>query len=367
MMKYVPFIAVITFLSLVGCSSNSSRNVKPEPVVFSHPDEVASGDGFMVLADRRIFAVMAFLNAVGYDEELEGRQMHPVRIEVRQAIADNLADEPRKLKAWRTYYRRRGVAVFQYKSFVLSLSADYPFRRIRPDEELGYPHTAGALKDLPEVLNDFWVTARLDEVWNEVRPDYIAEIWRYDLDKMKRQMTFLWEYLRMERSDPFIVVQVPDLLDRHLGAMGAGYGGYYYSVDNPGSHAYSLNTHEYLHSVVNPLVEANYPQFEAKLYEYYLAAKDASLPGSYREPVTFAFECLVAALTRRVSVKFENDPAWTRLGEGQVASDTRGGLILTQPFYDLLTDYEQSGDRFDEFIPVMLARLPRYSERPNSE
>jgi len=363
MLKCVSFITVVICLSLLGCLSD----IKPEPVVFSHLDEVAVGDGFMVLADRRIFALMAFLNAAGYDEELEGKQMHPVRVKVRRMVAVNLADTPRKLDAWRAYYRRNRLAPFQYKSFVLSLSADYPFRRIRPDEELGYRHTATKLKDLPDVLNDFWVTARLDEVWNEVRPSYLADIGRYDLDKMKRQMAFLWEYLRMERDDPFVVVQVPDLLDRHLGAMGAGYGQHYYCVDNPGSHAYSLNTHEYLHSVVNPLVEANFRQFEQKLHEYYIAAEDASLSGSYREPVTFTFECLVAALTRRVSMKFEDDPWWTRLREGQVASDTREGLILVKPFYDLLADYEQSDKSFDEYIPVMLAGLPRYSERAKAE
>jgi hypothetical protein len=38
-------------------------------------------------------------------------------------------------------------------------------------------------------------------------------------------------------------------------------------------------------------------------------------------------------------------------------------VLLTQPFYRLLADYEQSGKRFDEFLPVILARLPRLSER----
>ena len=36
----------------------------------------------------------------------------------------------------------------------------------------------------------------------------------------------------------------------------AGYGGYYYSVENQGAGVYGLNLHEYLHSMVNPLVQA---------------------------------------------------------------------------------------------------------------
>jgi hypothetical protein len=53
-------------------------------VSFNHPDEIVKGQGFMVLADRRLFVVMAFLNAVGMDEEFPGKPMHPVRVGVRE-------------------------------------------------------------------------------------------------------------------------------------------------------------------------------------------------------------------------------------------------------------------------------------------
>jgi len=99
--------------------------------VFTHPDEIVKGQGFMVLADRREFAVMAFLNAMGYDDEAQGRQMHPVRVRVRRMIEDNLADNPNEFKAWRSYrlgWMRKYLQPFHYQDFALSLSADYPFR-----------------------------------------------------------------------------------------------------------------------------------------------------------------------------------------------------------------------------------------------
>jgi hypothetical protein len=37
-----------------------------------------------------------------------------------------------------------------------------------------YRHTARALSGFPDVVNDFWVTAGLADVWNEVRLDYVA-------------------------------------------------------------------------------------------------------------------------------------------------------------------------------------------------
>lgn len=365
--RFIFWAVAASVLGLTGCHGpqSSGSPARSEPVSFNHPDEINRAGGFMVLADRRIFAAMAFLNAAGYDEELQGFTLHPVRVKVRQELARRLANQPEKLETYRTYYREvivKGVPLFAYKSYVLSLSADYPFRRIRPDQELGYPYTAGALRDLPQMLNDFWVTTGLDNLWEQVKPDYLAEIRRYDVGKMQREMAFLWEYFRMPRGDASaVIVQVPDLLDHHLGAMGAGYEAYRYSVDNPGSNDYSLNVHEYLHSIINPLVQTNYERFRAKLDAYYEAGKDTpAVRGSYRHPVTFAFECLVGACDRRLKAKFENDPQWAQLAQEQVAHDTREGLNLTQPYYNLLTEFEQSGRPFDQFLPTLLERLPEH-------
>jgi len=345
---------------LVGGCSVPPEEVKVEPVTFAHPDEWMCNGGFAALADRRIFATMTFLNAAGYDEELAGFEMHPVRVKVRDLVRQNLEKRPDKLEAWQAYYRQHRVGLFAYKSYVLALSPDYPFRKVVPDNRLGYPWTARFLRDLPDILNDFWVTARLEDVWAQVKPAYLEEVRRYNLERMEREMSFLWAYLRMQRNDSQVVVHVPNLLDRHLGAMAAGYGGYYYSVENPGGGDYGLNIHEYLHSVINDLVKAHYASYEAKLRAYYLAGKDRPGSRDYQDPVVFGFECLVRAIDRRIRMLFEADPRWTDLCQGQVASDTREGLLLTQPFYDLLPEYEQSGQPFDRYLPGLLERLPEY-------
>jgi len=299
------------------------------------------------------------LNAVGYDDEASGQQMHPVRIKVRQMVKNNLAKTPEKVSAWRKYYKGKSLAIYQYQDFVLSLSADYPFKPLRPESELTYPQTARLLKDFPEVLNDFWTAAELTKVWSEVKPDYLAELKQYDFEKMKRQLSFLWEYLRMKRRDTYVLVNIPNLLDTHYQAIAAQRGNYYYSVESPGSHSYALNIHEYLHSIVNPLVKANYDAHKSKLQRYYQIGKGGPLTKSYQEPVTFTYECLVRALDHRLRVKLEENA--TKRIEDRVASLTGQGLTLTQPFYLLLAEYEKSGQRFDEFLPVLLERLPNKS------
>jgi hypothetical protein len=357
--KCVSLIAVLSILPLAGCSVGSK--VRAEPVSFGHPDEVVTGDGFMVLADRREFAVMTFLNATGFDEEAQGQQMHPVRVKVREMIAANLAQCPEKVNAWRKYRNglvRKYFQTFHFQDFALSLSTDYPFQRIRPDSELGYSITAGQLRDFPQVLNDFWATAKLGEVWEQVKPDYVAEIKQYNFEKMKRQMDSLWTYLRMLRRDTLTLVSVPNLLDSHFEAIGARYESFYYSVESPGSHSYDLNIHEYLHSIVNPLVQADFDAQQAKLAKYCQAGKGRPFGRTYGSPVTFTFESLVRALDHRLAVLQSNDPTDKKRIEGQVAWETEKGLTLTRPFYDLLAEFEQSGKSFDQFLPTMLERLP---------
>jgi len=362
MCRFISFAVVVLALLGAGCSDLPIHDVKVEPVRFSHPDEYVSGKGFMALADRRVFAVMAFVNAMGYDNEAEGRQMHPVRIKVRKLLSDNLAGHPKKVKAWRRYYETRKLAIFHYQDYALSLSADKQFRRIRPDSELGYSVTAKRLKNFPDVLNDFWITGKLDEVWDEVKGDYIAEIRKYNMARMQRQMNFLWEYLRMERRDTLVLVNVPNLLDTHYHAIGARYEDYYYTVESPGSHSYGLNIHEYLHSIVNPLVQANQDKFTGRLMNYYKAGESRPISQSYRDPVCFTFECMVRALDHRLSALASENAEGMKRADNRVTQLTEQGLTLTRAFYNMLADYEQSDHSFDQFVPIMLQKLPAYEQ-----
>jgi hypothetical protein len=341
-----------------GCATDHAPSVVPQPVVFTHSDELRRGDGFVVLADRRLFATMAFLNATGYDDEAKGKAMHPVRQQVRKQVSENLARYPGQLQRWRDYAKSRGLADFHYQDFAFSLEPDFPFRRVHPDPELGYPVEADRLRNFPEVLKTFWLSAGLSNIWSGVKSEYVAELNKYDLPTMQRQMAFLWEYLRMPRQDTLTIVIVPNLLDHHYGAQGARYGRFYYCVENPEASAYGLDFHEYLHSVVNPLVEAHYPKSKDKLIRYYNTGKGGPGSEAYQDPVTFTFECLVRALDRRIRAKWSGDAATVALVEGQVREDTANGLTLTRPFYEMFQEYETTGMSFEMFVPVMFSRLP---------
>ena len=356
--KPIPILLVVACITIGGCYPR----VNVEPLSFSHEDEMVCNDDFIVLADRRVFAVMAFMNACGFDEEFPGKEMHPVRMRTRKAIQDKAKNHADALDRWKRYYKKNTMGSFCYLDFVLSLNDDYPFRRIRANSELGYSFTADRLADFPAILNEFWETLEMDQIWAQVKPDYLAEIHKYDFDRMADQLSFVWTYLRLQRRDQFTFVSVPNLLDSHYHAIGAQYENYWYMVESPGAGSHGLNVHEYLHSIINPLVEANYATCRTKLDRYFQAGKDLPMAKTYRHPVTYAYECLVRALDHRIRVLLEDNPAATTRGQNRVASLTREGSLLVQPFYQLLVEYEDSEMNFEEFLPKMLERLPDYSE-----
>ena len=354
-------LAILAFSALSACAARPGGAARagdarlgaalvPEPLSFLEGEFRRDG-GFVALADRRVFAVMAFLNAAGFDEEAGG-PMGEARLLCRELVAANLKGRERKLEDWRRFYRGSRLGSFVYQDYVLSLSADYPFRRIRPDSELGYPKAAKALERLPGMLNEFWTIARLDEVWKELSPHYQAAISAYDLGSMGAEVEGLWSYLREERPDTFVFVMVPNLLDRRYSAIGARYEGYYYGVESPGAGSGGLNLHEYLHSYVNPLVAKALDPGQAsgglrdKLALYYEKGRTGPYARSYQEPVTFVAECLVRALDNRL-----------RGAATTTAQETAGGLGLVGPFHLALEGFEASKKSFSDYLPELLAAV----------
>ncbi|MHC4088268.1 MAG: hypothetical protein ACYSU5_24145 [Planctomycetota bacterium] len=349
---------MLVILTFVGCRTH----VQVEAVSFCYEDEMVKKADFVVLADRRIFATMAFMNALGYDTEAQGKQMHPARLRLRRFLKDKVSEHPEQFRKWKKFYDKANLHNFHYQDFALSLTADYPFKRIRPDRELGYPYTAQRLADFPAVLNEFWKTCDLNTIWDQVKPIYLEEIHKYNFDRMEHQLTFLWDYLRMERSDRFVFITIPNLLEQHYNAIGAQYENYYYMVESPGAGSHALNLHEYLHSIINPMVKACYDFQREKLDRYYEAGKDQTLAATYRHNVTYAFECLVRALDKRLCVLLADTPSTSRRCEQRVLDLTQDGLTLVHPFYRLLEQYEQGKSNFAQFLPEMLNMLPEYSD-----
>lgn len=356
--KGISIVGMAYFLATGVAQPLNGQAAEVRPVTFPFADEIVRGQGYSVLADRRTFAVTAFLNAAGYDEEVEGMEMHPVRKRVRAAITENLRDAPDKLAAWKDFYARDGLPLFVYLDYALALSEDHPFQRIRPDSEVAYAQVLEHTDALLPLVNDFWKEADLESVWEAVKADYVEELQRYDFQRMDHQMRELWAYLRLPRTDTYTVVNVPNLLGQHYTAIGATYETFYYTVETPGAQSYALNVHEYLHSIVNPRVEASFGGERERLTSWYESGREGPYAASYQQASTFVSECLVRALDYRLRLRDAQGEDEVAAIQSRIDEITEGGLKLTRPFFDGLAELENGSMDFTEFVPLLFRQLP---------
>jgi hypothetical protein len=87
-----------------------------------------------------------------------------------------------------------------------------------------------------------------------------------------------------------------------------------------------------------------------------------TLAKSYQHRIGYAAECLVRALDHRIGALMTDDPARIKGHNRRVVNLTIEGLLLVKPFYDLLIEFEESEMDFEQFLPVMLEKLPTYEE-----
>jgi hypothetical protein len=352
----VDFAAKALLVVLAFGGFNLAGHAEEWYVPSLHPDEVLNGRECVIVADRRIFAVMAFINASGFDEEANGQTMHRVRIDVRRLVQTNLLSHTNELAVWKKHYSDLKCSNADYIEYAMLLSPDYPFRKVGPDDLYYNQDVLRKMNGVVNDVNEFWTAAQLDRVWNTVKPDYIAELQKYNIDRTSEDLDFVWEYVRMPRREARIMVTVPNLIDRHFSADSMGCGKYFVSVEGPGSNDYRLNVHEYLHEIVNPATARWRDEYLARLQPYFDRWKNFPGRHGYDTLQMYVQESMVRALEARVSVKLR--PELSARKKGQVAHDVKSGFELTGVFYENLAEFETGKGPFDDFVKGLFERLP---------
>jgi hypothetical protein len=346
-------LAVGTLTALAAAGADNNATAQASQAISAHADEFQQVPGFIVLADRRMFTVMAFLNAAGYDSEAKGNEMPPLRAKVRQMVAANLQQSPQKLASWQRRYAGYVKARFrlpQFQEYALGLTPDYPFRP-------AFPSRLRQFREFHQVLNDFWQTAKLDAIWEAVKPDYMSEMRAYHLESLPSGVDAVWAYLRMPRSDTFTFTIVPNPLCQSFTAQWVVRGAYHYIVDGPRT-GRGFNSHEYLHSIVEPIVKTSLARQRRKLHAYFRASKGRTV--YYGTVPNFTSECLIHALTPRLALKRDNSPERRAANEKEIDSLMKGGYLLVRPFYERLAGFESSQLPFDQFVPQLFDEIPSY-------
>lgn len=290
-------------------------------------------------SDVRLFTVMAAVNAAGFSYEIPGKEMSAVRLAVR----DELNKVPREtLSRLRVFYtthsfRRKPAAHSAYTSLALMLSGppEFGFRADSPH----IPDDVQRIVGFEELLSLFYEEAGLEEMWRRYRADYDSELEMYR-PVVKDVIRQTLEYFRIPARivlDRQIVL-MPDLLGYQDVVNARNLDRAYYIVvgpaDDPASNYVQLQ-HEYLHFLVDPLVEKYGGTILKSKQLLSMSHDQPELGADFRDRyLLIVGESLIEALLGRLHPVEDLERSQVDL--------FRRGLIFVPYFWRELETYEQS-------------------------
>ena len=130
-------------------------------------------------ANQNVFAVLAAINAAGYDQGIALPDNNPLRAQLRDYLAkQNIAILPELRHYYQKHLKRNDTEdLSQYISYALSVTGPPDFRWRTRDVEV--PPDALALAEFTPLLVDFYQQANLAEMWKRAQPIYEKEMQRY--------------------------------------------------------------------------------------------------------------------------------------------------------------------------------------------
>ena len=291
-------------------------------------------------ADLRVFTVMAALNAAGFDYERSRQEMS----QARQALREQLKDlEPSLLSRLTSFYEshRSGPEEAEQQVAYISLAlllSDPPTFTLKDEEEAKIPDDVLRIQSFAQLVEEFYRVARIEGLWLRFQDLYRAESQAYR-PLMLRVIQDILRYFRIgpRRVLNREIILIPDLLNAKDLVNVRNVDRTYYVVIGPTDDPvknYSSLQHEYLHVLIDPLVE----KFSAQLGEtkkiLKLAHSQPQLKKAYRDSVTLIVtESLIESIALRLRPP-------SNLGE-EMLRLFREGSVLVPRFYRELVSYEE--------------------------
>ncbi len=289
-------------------------------------------------ADIRVFAVMAALNAAGYDYETSDRQMSAARQLVRQEVKKADSKLLGRLASFYIEHRQNMDPVRQAAAFIsLALLIEGPpeFRLAVSKKDL--PEDVLQVVGFEELVRDLFQQVNLARLWNACQGYYTAELAAYRpvvVDLIRQTLTYF-------RIPPRIVLDrqiviIPELIGPSRLVNARNLEKTYYiipgPINRPGENRDQLQ-HEYLHFVLDPLIE----KFSAHLMKYEklldLAQNQPHVQAEYQNRYMMVVaESLVDTLILRMNPTADPNRDLVDL--------FRRGLIFSPYFYHALASYE---------------------------
>lgn len=203
-----------------------------------------------------------------------------------------------------------------------------------------------------ELIKEFYFEAEIGKLWEKYQKEYKKEIKRYQKSAPLIIQKAI-NYLKIKKPPFKKIIFVPNFLDK----IGAGYGptvhkkAYIIFSPNKKNINTQLIRHEFLHSIINPLVQGcgrNNKLIQRNKRFLQKTATSFSLK-YYDEPEAITSEYIIRAIEGRLvsSNKRSN----------YIKKQVRLGFPFAGFFNEQLKKYESSGKIFSEYLPVILENI----------
>ncbi len=318
-------------------------------------DEIANID---FRTDVRIFTVMAAATAAGFGEDAGPDRQGELPGLLRQDLA-NL--DPGLLQRLRAIYNARRFQSERdrhtaYTSLALLLTGPPDFR-IRSDAPR-IPVDVRSILGFEELLPEFYEKARIPILWERYRPQYERELGAYRpviLNVIHKTVEYFHIPPRIV-LDRSIVVML-DLLGLRDVVHARNLERTYYIVlgptDAPQRNFVQLQ-HEYLHFLIDPLIEKSGGQLLKERSLMQLAEEQPNLAEDFRGRFLLTVgESLIEAVLHRLHPVPADD------AQAETVKQFRRGLIFFPFFMRELAKFESAGrEPFPAYLAGTLVSIP---------
>lgn len=297
-----------------------------------------AGDDEQLVADPRMFAVMAAINAGGYDDGLNAALDNPVRNAVREDLQSLDAGMAARLRTFYAEHRQADpeLNLSQYVSFAL-MCGEPPYFDLRAEVPTDLPTEVRPIRGFSALLSEFYSVGGVESLWQKYRPAYEAAIARHQ-EALIEAVFEINGYLRMPSSSRetrgFRVYF--DLLAAPGNVNVRAYGGDVKVVVHPSSqlHLDEIRAAYLLHQLDR--LSIRHGETVAKKEALgRLALFAPALSEAYKTNFQLL---LTKSLANAVQTRMRYEPEARK--RQRVGEHLRNGFVLVPYFYEKLAEYE---------------------------
>ena len=305
--------------------------------------------------DIRLFTVMAAINAGGFDYEVPGKEMSDVRRSIRLELQGVNSRLRSRLNEFYLSHHSPGDPSAQsvYTSLALLIEGPPEFK-VR-DNLPRVPPEVSAIMGFEGFLPDFYREARIGELWQKYSGEYekVLKAYRPIAENVIRGTLKYFRVPTRVVLDRQIYL-IPDLLNYKNVVNARNQERVYLLVvgptESPGSNFTQLQ-HEYLHFLVDPLMEKNGGVLLRSRKLLDMAHEQPNLRADFKDNfLLIVGESLVEAVQMRLQPPEEPEKRQVEL--------FRRGLIFYPYFYRSLEQFEtQEEISLPAYLRMILERL----------